>query len=92
MMNCYFLIKLLRKLNYSPFVHPQYSPHIFHERDWIQKGDRQTAKDEDAKDEDTNKLLPDKQVKYIQSAVGALLYFICSDGTALTTFSRSPLT
>ena len=39
-----YIIKLLKKLNYSPFIHPQYSPHIFYEKDWIKKGECQIVK------------------------------------------------
>ena len=65
-----YITKVLAKLNHKPQIYPQYSPHKHIQIKWSQKNDRQYAQQED-----TSPLLDPKGTKYIQSAVGSLLYY-----------------
>ena len=65
-----FLSNTFSRLNYKTDKYPQYSPHEFHQTRWTNAGERQFATQED-----TSPYLSPKDTKYIQSAVGALLYY-----------------
>ena len=65
-----YIQKVLQKLQHLPPKHPQYSPHECVTTKWTQKGTRQYVMQED-----TSPLLPQKEIKYVQSAIGSLLYY-----------------
>ena len=61
---------LLQKLQHHINIYPQYSPHQFINVKWTRKDERQYAQKEDK-----SPALNEKDTKYIQSAVGSLLYY-----------------
>ena len=61
---------LIKKLQYTPSTSPQYSPHEHVNIKWSRKGDRQYTQKED-----TSPLLSPKDTKWLQSAIGSLLYY-----------------
>ena len=65
-----YIEHVLDKLAYTAKVYPQFSPHQFINVKWTRKNERQYAQQED-----TSELLNAEDTRYIQSAVGSLLYY-----------------
>ena len=65
-----YVDNLLSKLQHKKPTSPQYSPHHYVNIKWTAKGDRQYAQQED-----DSPNLPVKDIKWVQSAVGSLLYY-----------------
>ena len=65
-----YVDRLQTKLQHIPSTSPQYSPHECINIKWSRKGDRQYTQRED-----TSPMLSPKQTKWIQSAIGSLLYY-----------------
>ena len=74
-----YVSEALKKLQHVPQTYPQYSPHKYIA---IQYGKSNTQ--QYATSEDTSSLLSPQETKYIQSGVGALLYYARAiDGSIL---------
>ena len=65
-----YVNRLLSKLNHPMPSSPQYSPHEFINIKWSSKGDRQYAQQED-----DSAYLTQTETKWVQSAIGSLLYY-----------------
>ena len=79
-----YIPQLLQKLQYKQNKYPQYSPHAYVTIKWTNKGDCQFAMQED-----TSPLLNPKETRYVQSAIGSLLYYACVlDSTLLPTLNQ----
>ena len=71
-------------LNYKPHKNPQYSPHEYVPINWTSHTNRQYAMEED-----TSAFLSIPDTKYVQSAIGSLLYYgRALDGSILPTLSK----
>ena len=79
-----YIPNLLKKLNYKPHKNPQYSPHEYVPINWTSHTNRQYAMEED-----TSAFLSIPDTKYVQSAIGSLLYYgRALDGSILPTLSQ----
>ena len=65
-----YVPKMMKKLNYTPSSQPQYSPHEYTTFQYSKIGDRQYAKPDDS-----SPVLNKTETKWVQSAIGSLLYY-----------------
>ena len=65
-----YVTKMLHKLQYSPRSNPQYSPHEYTAIKFSKKGDIQYSHSAD-----TSPFLDKEETRWVQSAVGSLLYY-----------------